>query len=33
MRTQHNLFVGETTAEKIKIQVGAATEAIRQCTR
>jgi rod shape-determining protein MreB len=26
MRTQHNLFVGESTAEKIKIQVGAATE-------
>ncbi len=26
MRTQHNLFVGETTAEKIKIQVGAAIE-------
>jgi rod shape-determining protein MreB len=26
MRTQHNLFVGETTAEKIKIQVGAATD-------
>ncbi|MFD2909823.1 rod shape-determining protein [Flavobacterium ardleyense] len=26
MRTQHNLFVGETTAEKIKIQIGAATE-------
>ena len=26
MRTQHNLHVGETTAEKIKIQVGAATE-------
>jgi rod shape-determining protein MreB len=24
--TQHNLFVGETTAEKIKIQIGAATE-------
>jgi rod shape-determining protein MreB len=28
MRTQHNLFVGETTAEKIKIQVGAATDAL-----
>ena len=26
MRTQHNLHVGETTAEKVKIQVGAATE-------
>ncbi|MEI6866466.1 rod shape-determining protein [Flavicella sp.] len=26
MRTQHNLFVGETTSEKIKIQIGAATE-------
>ena len=26
MRTQHNLFVGETTAERIKIQIGAATE-------
>jgi len=26
MRTQHNLFVGERTAEKIKIQIGAATE-------
>ena len=26
MRTQHNLFVGESTAEKIKIQIGAATE-------
>lgn len=26
MRTQHNLFVGETTAEKIKIQIGAAVE-------
>lgn len=26
MRTQHNLYVGEKTAEKIKIQVGAATE-------
>lgn len=26
MRTQHNLFVGEATAEKIKIQIGAATE-------
>ncbi len=28
MRTQHNLFVGESTAEKIKIQVGAATDAL-----
>ena len=26
MRTQHNLHIGETTAEKIKIQIGAATE-------
>ncbi|WP_010137103.1 rod shape-determining protein [Ochrovirga pacifica] len=26
MRTQHNLHVGETTAERIKIQIGAATE-------
>ena len=26
MRTQHTLFVGETTAEKIKIQIGAAIE-------
>jgi rod shape-determining protein MreB len=26
MRTQHNLFVGETTAEKIKITIGAATD-------
>ncbi len=26
MRTQHNLHVGERTAEKIKIQIGAATE-------
>ncbi len=26
MRTQHNLFVGESSAEKIKIQIGAATE-------
>ena len=26
MRTQHNLDVGERTAEKIKIQIGAATE-------
>ena len=26
MRTQHNLYVGERTSEKIKIQVGAATE-------
>ncbi len=28
MRTQHNLYVGETTAENIKIDVGAATEDI-----
>ena len=26
MRTQHNLYVGERTAEKIKITIGAATE-------
>ena len=26
MRTQHNLYVGERTAENIKIQIGAATE-------
>lgn len=26
LRTQHNLFIGERTAEKIKIQIGAATE-------
>ena len=26
MRTQHNLYVGERTAEKIKIEIGAATE-------
>jgi rod shape-determining protein MreB len=26
MRTQHNLFVGESTAENIKITIGAATE-------
>lgn len=26
MRTQHNLFVGESTSEKIKIQIGAALE-------
>lgn len=26
MRTQHNLYVGERTAERIKIQVGSATE-------
>jgi rod shape-determining protein MreB len=26
MRTQHNLFVGESTAEKIKISIGAAIE-------
>ncbi|KQS46584.1 rod shape-determining protein MreB [Flavobacterium gossypii] len=26
MRTQHNLFVGESTAEKIKIEIGAAIE-------
>ncbi|MCB9426083.1 MAG: rod shape-determining protein [Flavobacteriales bacterium] len=28
MRTQHNLSVGESTAEKIKIQVGSATETL-----
>jgi len=26
MRTQHNLYVGERTAEKIKIEIGSATE-------
>ena len=26
MRTQHNLYIGERTAERIKIQIGAATE-------
>ncbi|CAI8225515.1 MAG: rod shape-determining protein [Flavobacteriaceae bacterium] len=26
MRTQHNLYIGETTAENIKISIGAATE-------
>ena len=26
MRTEHNLYVGDRTAEKIKIQIGAATE-------
>ena len=26
MRTQHNLYVGDRTAEKIKIQIGAATD-------
>ncbi len=26
MRTQHNLYVGEATAENIKIQIGSATE-------
>jgi rod shape-determining protein MreB len=26
MRTQHNLFVGESTAENVKITIGAATE-------
>jgi rod shape-determining protein MreB len=26
MRTQHNLYVGETTAERIKIEIGAAFE-------
>ena len=26
MRTQHNLYIGERTAEKIKIEIGAATE-------
>ncbi|MEN8666566.1 MAG: rod shape-determining protein [Flavobacteriaceae bacterium] len=26
MRTQHNLYIGETTAENIKITIGAATE-------
>ena len=26
MRTQHNLYVGESTAENIKITIGSATE-------
>jgi rod shape-determining protein MreB len=26
MRTQHNLYIGERTSEKIKLQIGAATE-------
>jgi len=26
MRTQHNLHIGETTAERVKIKIGAATE-------
>ena len=30
MRTQHNLYVGETTAERIKIQIGAATEDLEE---
>ena len=30
MRTQHNLYVGETSAEKIKIQIGAATEDLEE---
>ncbi|WLD22823.1 rod shape-determining protein [Flavobacterium dauae] len=30
MRTQHNLFVGEGTAEKIKIEIGAAIEDLDQ---
>ncbi len=30
MRTHHNLYVGETTAEKIKIQIGAATEELEE---
>src|SRR5690606_3302119 len=30
MRTQHNLFVGEGTAEKIKIEIGAAIEDLEQ---
>ncbi len=29
MRTQHNLYVGESTAEAIKIEVGAATEDLK----
>ncbi len=28
MRTQYNLFIGETTAEKIKIEIGAALETL-----
>src|SRR5690606_36774153 len=30
MRTQHNLFVGEGTAETIKIEIGAAIEDLEQ---
>src|SRR5690606_38462361 len=30
MRTQHNIFVGEGTAEKIKIEIGAAIEDLEQ---
>lgn len=29
MRTQHNLYVGESTAEAIKIEIGAATEDLK----
>lgn len=29
MRTQHNLFIGESTAENIKISIGAATEELQ----
>lgn len=30
MRTQHNLYIGERTAEKIKMQVGSATEDVEE---
>ena len=33
MRTQHNLYVGERTAENIKIKIGAATEDLELTTR
>ena len=29
MRTQHNLYVGESTAEAIKIEIGSATEDLK----
>ena len=33
MRTQHNLFIGESTAENIKISIGAATEELQSPRR
>ena len=30
MRTQHNLYVGDRTAENIKIQIGSATEELKE---